>query len=161
MQGFPPGIQCDKGKNVRQAGLEPTQGNSLCGAPYRNPNPARLPVSPLPLWWRRAGHVRPLRCTVEGGTLRFPHSATLAVAANCISSWPSCSRDSKSLLQFKLLSESVQSQNRTDTRFSQKKVAKIRKLYGTGRYRQIDIAALFGTSQAAISQITRNAAWRE
>ena len=54
-----------------------------------------------------------------------------------------------------------QSQNRTDTRFSQKKVAKIRKLYGTGRYRQIDIAALFGTSQAAISQITRNAAWRE
>lgn len=54
-----------------------------------------------------------------------------------------------------------QSQNRTDTRFSTKKVKKIRELYATGRYRQIDIARRYRTSQAAISQITRNAAWLE
>ena len=42
-----------------------------------------------------------------------------------------------------------------------KKVRKIRKLYATGKYRQTDIAKMFGTGQAAVSQITRGVAWKE
>jgi len=53
-----------------------------------------------------------------------------------------------------------QSRNRTDTRFSEKKAAKIRALYKTGKYFQKDLAVMFNSTQAAISQITRNAAWR-
>jgi hypothetical protein len=53
-----------------------------------------------------------------------------------------------------------QSQNRTDTRFSLASAKRIRRLYQTGKYFQIDIAAMYGSSQAAISQITRNAAWK-
>lgn len=53
-----------------------------------------------------------------------------------------------------------QSQNRTDTRFSREKVKKIRELYATGSYRQIDLARMYGSTQAAISQITRNVAWK-
>jgi hypothetical protein len=55
----------------------------------------------------------------------------------------------------------VQSQNRTDSRFNTQKVQLIRDMYATGLYRQIDLAHVFETSQAAISQITRNAAWLE
>ena len=58
-------------------------------------------------------------------------------------------------------SRAHQARNRTDTRFSEFKAAKIRALYATGKYRQVDIANMFETTQAAISQITRNAAWRE
>lgn len=54
-----------------------------------------------------------------------------------------------------------QSRNRTDTRFSEKAAATIRKLYATGRFRQIDIAKRYGSTQAAISQITRIAAWQK
>ena len=54
-----------------------------------------------------------------------------------------------------------QSRNRTDSRFTDAKAARIRKLYATGRYRQKDIAEMFNSSQAAISQITRNASWRQ
>ncbi len=53
-----------------------------------------------------------------------------------------------------------QSQNRTDTRFSPDDVKKIRELYATGKYYQKDIALMYGSTQAAISQITRNAAWK-
>ena len=69
--GFPKRIACDKETNVRQAGIAPTRGIRLCGAPHRFPKPARLLVSPLPLWWRRAGHVRPLRSR-RGRSLAAP-----------------------------------------------------------------------------------------
>lgn len=40
-------------------------------------------------------------------------------------------------------------------------VEKIRELYATGKYRQVDLAKKFRTSQAGISQIIRNVAWKE
>ena len=52
-----------------------------------------------------------------------------------------------------------QSQNRTDSRFTLEIADQIRKLYATGRYFQYELAKRFGTTQAAISQITRNVAW--
>lgn len=52
-----------------------------------------------------------------------------------------------------------QSQNRTDNRFNLEKVMQIRYLYATGKYYQKELAVKFKTTQAAISQITRNAAW--
>lgn len=40
-------------------------------------------------------------------------------------------------------------------------VRAIRKKYATGKYRQIDLARMYNTTQAAVSQLTRNVAWRE
>lgn len=54
-----------------------------------------------------------------------------------------------------------QSQNRTDTRFNVTSVRRIRQLYASGCYYQYEIAAMFETSQAAISQITRGDTWKE
>lgn len=48
-----------------------------------------------------------------------------------------------------------------NARWTWSQIRRIRKLYATGQYRQIDIARMFNTGQGAISQITRNAAWKE
>ena len=40
-------------------------------------------------------------------------------------------------------------------------VRAIRNKYATGKYRQIDLAREYGTTQAAVSQLIRNVAWRE
>ena len=58
---------------MRQAGFAPTRGSFLRADPHRSPSPARLLVSPLPLWWRRAGHVRPLRVRGRRGLTAPPH----------------------------------------------------------------------------------------
>lgn len=42
-----------------------------------------------------------------------------------------------------------------------KQVREIRRKYATGRYRQIDLARQYGSTQAGVSQIIRNVAWRE
>lgn len=55
----------------------------------------------------------------------------------------------------------TQSRNRTDNRFTERDVRRIRALYATGKYRQVDIGAVYGVRQAHISQITRGVAWRE
>lgn len=52
-----------------------------------------------------------------------------------------------------------QSQNRTDTRFTHDQIRQIRQLYASGRWYQKELATKFNTTQAAISQIVRNAAW--
>lgn len=47
------------------------------------------------------------------------------------------------------------------SKFTWKTVRRMRKLYATGKYRQIDIAAMFDATQAGVSQIIRNVAWKE
>ena len=39
-------------------------------------------------------------------------------------------------------------------------VLRVRRLYGTGMFRQVDLADQFGTTQAHISRIVRGASWR-
>lgn len=41
------------------------------------------------------------------------------------------------------------------------KVREIRHKYATGKYRQIDLAKQYGSTQAGISQLIRNIAWKE
>lgn len=52
-----------------------------------------------------------------------------------------------------------QSQNRTDTRFSPTDIATIRTIYHTQNIKQKDLAKRYKTTQGAISQIVRGAAW--
>ena len=43
----------------------------------------------------------------------------------------------------------------------QSQVDEIRGLYATGRYTQVQIAAMYGTTQSHVSQITRRAQWKQ
>lgn len=45
-----------------------------------------------------------------------------------------------------------------NTRFSEKEVSKIRRLYASGRYTQQALAHMFNTNQAYVSQIIRRVA---
>lgn len=58
-------------------------------------------------------------------------------------------------------SRATQSQNRTDSKFTKKKVAEIRCRYFGGNIKQATLAKEYNTTQAAISQIVRGAAWLE
>lgn len=55
----------------------------------------------------------------------------------------------------------IQAQNRNYNRFTMTTARRIRKLYASGHYYQYEIAAMFETSQAMVSQITRGDAWKE
>jgi hypothetical protein len=54
----------------------------------------------------------------------------------------------------------TQARNRSIVKLSIEMANEIRRLYATGRYRQKDLAKQFGSTQAGISQIVRNASWR-
>lgn len=47
-----------------------------------------------------------------------------------------------------------------NSKLTAKIVREIRKKYATGRYRQIDLANRYGSTQAGISQIIRNVSWK-
>lgn len=47
-----------------------------------------------------------------------------------------------------------------DAKLTEADIRKIRSLYATGRYRQVDLAERFGCIQAHISRIVRKANWR-
>ena len=54
-----------------------------------------------------------------------------------------------------------QSRNRGGyNKFTLETANQVRMLYATGKYRQIDLAAMFNTNQAHISQIIRGVAWK-
>lgn len=46
-----------------------------------------------------------------------------------------------------------------NAKLSWKKVRRIRKLYATGKYKQVELAEMFESTQAGISQIVRNVSW--
>lgn len=53
-----------------------------------------------------------------------------------------------------------QSRNRRYTKLDLTKVSRIKKLYATGRYRQVDLADMFSVCQRTISLIVRNESWQ-
>lgn len=54
-----------------------------------------------------------------------------------------------------------QARNRNYNTLSMMQAREVRRLYATGKYRQVDLAHKFGSTQAHISQIVRNVCWAE
>lgn len=54
-----------------------------------------------------------------------------------------------------------QAQNRKYAWVKFKTARKVRKLYATGKYRQVDIGNMLGMTQAHVSQIVRGVNWKE
>ena len=48
-----------------------------------------------------------------------------------------------------------------NAKLTSKKVATIRRKYATGKHKQIDLAKMYGSTQAGISQIIRNVSWAQ
>jgi len=53
----------------------------------------------------------------------------------------------------------AQARNRAYVKLSPQLAADIRQLYATGKFKQADIAAFFGTNPASVSQIIRHKGW--
>jgi hypothetical protein len=53
----------------------------------------------------------------------------------------------------------TQVRNRPYNALNEKTAARIRELYATGRYRQVDLAATFGCTQGTISHMIRGRTW--
>lgn len=51
-------------------------------------------------------------------------------------------------------------ESHANAKLTSRAVSDIRRLYATGKYRQTDLARMFGSTQAGVSQIIRNASWR-
>lgn len=54
----------------------------------------------------------------------------------------------------------TQSRNRKYCKITPKRAARIRSMYSTGRYRQVDLAAKYNVCQRTISLIVRDESWR-